>query len=65
VIDFVETYTATTAAKAQQHEAQDENTRLHWRIQHADDPIVLNAKARSQGMVLEGETPYVVRGLSR
>ncbi len=64
VIDFVKTYTATTAAKAQLHEAQHENTRLHWRVQHADDPIVLNAKARAQGMVAPGETPIVVRGLS-
>ena len=28
-IDFVKTYTATTAAKAQLHELQHENTRLH------------------------------------
>jgi hypothetical protein len=63
VIDFVKTYTATTAAKAQLHEAQHENTRLHWRIQHADDPIVINAKARAQGMVVPGETPIVVRGI--
>jgi cell division protein FtsB len=64
VIDFVNTYTATTAAKARLHEAQHENTRLHWRIQHADDPIVVNAKARAQGMIAPGETPIVVRGLS-
>jgi hypothetical protein len=62
-IDFVKTYTATTKAKAQLHEVLDENTRLHWRVQHADDPIVLNAKARAQGMVVPGETPIVVRGL--
>src|SRR4051794_19584146 len=64
VIDFVKTYTATTAAKAQLHEAQHENTRLHWRIQHADDPVVINAKARAQGLIVPGETPIVVRGLS-
>jgi len=64
VIDFVKTYTATTAAKAQLHEVQHENTRLHWRIQHADDPVVVNAKARAQGMVAPGEKPIVVRGLS-
>jgi cell division protein FtsB len=63
VIDFVKTYTATTAAKAQLHEAQHENTRLHWRVQHADDPVVVSAKARAQGMVAPGETPIVVRGL--
>jgi hypothetical protein len=63
VIDFVKTYTATTAARVQLHEAQHENTRLHWRVQHADDPIVLNAKARAQGMIAPEETPIVVHGL--
>ena len=62
-IDFVKTYTATTAAKAQQHELQHENTRLHRRIQSTDDPIVIDRMARAQGMVAEGETPVVVRGL--
>jgi hypothetical protein len=63
VIDFVKTYTATTAARIQLHEAQHENTRLHWRIQHAGDPVVLDAKARAQGMTDPGETPMVIRGL--
>jgi cell division protein FtsB len=63
-IDFVKTYTATTAAKAQLHELQHENTKLHKLVQSADDPIVIDRKARSQGMVSEGETPIVIRGLS-
>jgi hypothetical protein len=63
VIDFVKTYTATTDARVRLHEVQRENTRLHWRVQHADDPIVLNAKARAQGMIAPEETPLVVRGL--
>jgi hypothetical protein len=63
VIDFVKTYTATSAARVQLHEAQHENTRLHWRVQHADDPIVIDAKARAQGMIAPGETPMVVHGL--
>jgi cell division protein FtsB len=62
-IDFVRTYTATTAAKAQQHELQRENTRLHQRIQSTEDPIVIDRMARAQGMVAEGETPVAVRGL--
>jgi FlaG/FlaF family flagellin (archaellin) len=62
-IDFVKTYTATTAAKAQLHELQRDNTRLHNRIQSAGDPIVINRMARNQGMVAEGETPVVIRGL--
>jgi cell division protein FtsB len=62
-IDFVKTYTATSAAKAQLHELQHENTRLHNRVQSADDPIVVARMARAQGMVAEGETPVVIRGL--
>jgi cell division protein FtsB len=62
-IDFVKTYTATTAAKAEFHEKLRENKRLHKRIQTADDPIVISRKARAQGMVAEGETPIVVSGL--
>jgi cell division protein FtsB len=62
-IDFVKTYTATTAAKAEFHEMLRENKRLHNRVQTAGDPIVVNRKARAQGMVAEGETPIVVHGL--
>jgi cell division protein FtsB len=62
-IDFVKTYTATTAAKAQLHELLHENTRLHDSVQSADDPIVIDGRARAQGMVGEGETPIVIRGL--
>ena len=65
VIDLVKTYKATTAAKADLHEALAENKRLHWRVQHSDDPVVLEAKARSLGMVRPGETPYVIRGHGR
>jgi cell division protein FtsB len=63
-IDFVKTYTATTAAKAQLHELQRENTRLHTRIQSAGDPLVIDRMARAQGMVAEGETPVVIHGLN-
>lgn len=62
-IDFVKTYTATTAAKAKLHDLLDESQRLHNQVQEADDPITIDRKARSQGMVLEGETPAVIRGL--
>jgi len=61
-IDFVKTYTGTTAAKAKLHELQHENRRLHNRIQSANDPLVVNQEARAQGMVAEGETPAVIRG---
>jgi hypothetical protein len=62
-IDLVKTYTATTEAKAELHELLDENKRLHRRVQSADDPVALDGKARAQGLVREGETPVVVRGL--
>jgi len=61
-IDFVKTYTATSAAKAERHELQAENTRLHNRIQSADAPMVIARKARAQGMVAPGERPFVLRG---
>ncbi len=63
-IDFVKTYTATTAAKAQLHGLLHENKQLHHRVQGAEDPIVIDGKARAQGMVSEGETPVVIRGLN-
>jgi len=62
-IDFVKTYTATTAAKAEFHEVLSENKRLHHRIQTSEDPIVIDRKARAQGMVAAGEKPLVVQGL--
>jgi hypothetical protein len=61
-VDFVKTYTGTTAAKAKLHELLDQNRRLHNRIQSADDPLVVNREARAQGMVAEGETPVVISG---
>ena len=61
-IDFVKTYTATTAAKAKLHELQHENTRLHEQVKSADDPLVIARRARGQGMVAECETPIVIRG---
>jgi cell division protein FtsB len=62
-IDFVKTYTATTAAKAKLHEMLRENKRLHRQIQSADNPQVVEQQARAQGMVAEGETPTILRGL--
>jgi cell division protein FtsB len=61
-IDFVKTYTATTAAKAKRHELLQENRHLHNRIQSSEDPQVVEREARAQGMVAEGESPIVARG---
>jgi hypothetical protein len=63
-IDFVKTYTATTAAKEKLHDLLRENKSLHSRVQSADNPIVIDRKARAMGMVAEGETPVVIRGLN-
>ena len=62
VIDFVKTYRATSAAKVERAAQQAENTRLHRRIQSADDAAVIDRKARVQGRVGPGETPISIRG---
>jgi hypothetical protein len=62
-IDFVKTYTGTTAAKAKLHTLLHENRQLHNRIQSSDDPLTVEREARAQGMVAEGETPAVMHGL--
>jgi len=61
-IDFVKTYTGTTAAKEKLHGPLGENRRLHDRIQSSDDSIVVQREARAQGMVAEGEKPVVISG---
>jgi cell division protein FtsB len=61
-IDFVKTYTGTTAAKAKLHELLKENRQLHNRIQSSGDQQVVEREARAQGMVAEGETPTVISG---
>jgi cell division protein FtsB len=61
-IDFVKTYTGTTAAKAKLHTLLRENRQLHNRIQSSEDPLVVQREARAQGMVAEGETPIVLGG---
>jgi hypothetical protein len=64
-IDFVKTYTGTTAAKMKLHEELAKNRELHDRIQHSEDPQVVEGEARGQGLVAEGETPIVMHGLAR
>ncbi len=62
-IDFVKTYTGTTAAKAEFHELLKENKHLHKRIQSSSDPAVIEQGAREQGLVAEGERPIRLSGL--
>src|SRR5689334_6331092 len=56
-IDFVKTYTGTTAAKAKRLDLLKQNRLLHRRIQQSGDPQVVERQARGQGMVGEGERP--------
>ena len=63
-INFIHTYRATTAAKIERHRLQAENTRLHHRVQSADQPGVLERAARRQGLIAPAERPYAVRGLN-
>src|SRR5690349_11026268 len=53
-IDFVKTYTGTTAAKAKFHEELRENKRLHKLIQTSGDVPRIEQEAREQGLVAEG-----------
>ena len=62
-LNFVHTYRATTAAKAELRQLQAENTQLHNRVQSADDPSVLERQARRQGMIAPGERAYAVSRL--
>ena len=62
-IEFVKTYTGATAAKAKLHTLLHENRQLHNRIQSSGEAMVVEREARAQGMVAEGETPGVIRGL--
>lgn len=64
-INLFETYKLTTAAKAEFHQLLRENKRLHRAIQSSDAAPVVAAAARKQGMVAEGETPFVLHDLSR
>ena len=63
-INFVKTYRATSAEKAQLHTMLRENTRLHGRVQSANDPAAIDARARAQGMIAPGETAFVLHGLN-
>ncbi len=62
-IDLFKTYQSTTAAKAEFHQLLRENKRLHKAVQSADEPAVVERTARGQGLVAEGETPFVLNGL--
>ncbi|MBS1880551.1 MAG: hypothetical protein JST31_13635 [Actinobacteria bacterium] len=62
-IDFVKTYTATTAAKERFQDLLHENKHLHKQIQSSADVPVIEQEARQQGLVAEGEHPIRLSGL--
>src|ERR1700761_2764362 len=62
-LNLFNTYRVTTVAKEEFHRELRENKRLHHAIQTSADPALVAAAARKQGMVAEGETPVVMRGL--
>jgi cell division protein FtsB len=63
-IDLFKTYQSTTAAKAEFHQLLRENKHLHKAVQMADKPAVVEGTARKQGMITQGETPFVLHGLN-
>jgi cell division protein FtsB len=63
-IDLFKTYQSTTAAKAEFHQLLRENKRLHHAVQSSDTPAVVEQAARRQGMIAEGETPFVLHGVN-
>ncbi|HEX4306960.1 MAG TPA: septum formation initiator family protein [Solirubrobacterales bacterium] len=63
-IDLFKTYQSTTAAKAEFHELLRENKRLHKAVQTADNAAVVEGTARRQGMIADGETPFVLHGVN-
>src|ERR1700760_2630411 len=62
-IDLFKTHQATSEAKVEFHELLRENKRLHRAVQSADEPAVVERTARRQGLIAEGERPFVLHGL--
>jgi hypothetical protein len=62
-IDLFKTHQATSAAKVEFHELLRENKQLHRAVQSADEPAVVERTARRQGLIAEGERPFVLHGL--
>jgi len=62
-IDLFKTHQATSAAKVEFHELLRENKQLHRAVQSADEPAVVERTARRQGLIAEGERPFVIHGL--
>jgi hypothetical protein len=62
-IDLFKTHQATSAAKVEFHELLRENKQLHRAVQSADEPAEVERTARRQGLIAEGERPFVLHGL--
>jgi cell division protein FtsB len=59
--DYLEARQRVTILEQQAVALDDENLRLERRVEDLDDPVVIELLARSQqGLVREGEVPYVL-----
>ena len=54
----------TDLVQKRANELLRENKRLHKAVQTADNAAIVEGIARKQGMVAEGETPFVLHGLN-
>jgi cell division protein FtsB len=63
VVNFIHTYTGSSAERVQLHKLQAENTALHRKVKASASSSVLETAARSQGMIEPGERAYVIHGL--
>jgi cell division protein FtsB len=63
LLNLAKTYRQAGATKVELHRVQAENARLERRVRHVRGDAVLRREARRQGMIVPGETPYVVNGI--
>jgi hypothetical protein len=65
VVNFVDAWSDSRSERSSLVEVRTENAKLRQRLEALDAPDAAERSARRTGMVLEGERPYVIRGLGR
>lgn len=63
VINFVDSWTTARSERTALAEQKAENQRLRKRLESREGADAAERSARRIGMVLEGEQPYVIKGL--
>ena len=63
VASLFETWQQSKVAEQRLAELKHENQRLQRRADELRTPVAMLREARAQGLVAEGEQPYVVKGL--